>query len=413
MSLPVLTTKLYPPLQSEGFISRHRLTDQLKTGLNRRAIIISAPPGFGKTTLISAWLATGDGKKVAWYSLDEDDNDPARFFRYIAASLQTVEPDSVPKLDSLLKADSANPRELTIALLNDLSEFSSKSVALVLDDYHHITQQPIHDALTYLIDHLPNNIHLVFISRADPPLPLGRWRVRGQLTEIRADDLRFSEAEAAQFLNQSMGLALSADDIRTLEARTEGWVAGLQLAALSLQKSANPGEVISAFAGSNRYVADYLTDEVLARQPESLREFLLKTSILERFNASLCDHLLQSDTSESMLMELERANLFIIPLDAESNWYRYHHLFADLLKRRLAQAISGEVANLHRRAAEWFEKKNSCLMPSVTGSRRMSLNGSLPWWSARSAKVGGRQNLQVWCVESSRCPMTCWQTIPS
>ena len=361
MSLPVLTTKLYPPLQSEGFISRHRLTDQLKTGLNRRAIIISAPPGFGKTTLISAWLATGDGKKVAWYSLDEDDNDPARFFRYIAASLQTVEPDSVPKLDSLLKADSANPRELTIALLNDLSEFSSKSVALVLDDYHHITQQPIHDALTYLIDHLPNNIHLVFISRADPPLPLGRWRVRGQLTEIRADDLRFSEAEAAQFLNQSMGLALSAADIRTLEARTEGWVAGLQLAALSLQKSANPGEVISAFAGSNRYVADYLTDEVLARQPESLREFLLKTSILERFNASLCDHLLQSDTSESMLMELERANLFIIPLDSESNWYRYHHLFADLLKRRLAQSVSGEVANLHRRAAEWFEKNNYLL----------------------------------------------------
>lgn len=361
MSLPILITKLYPPLQSEGFISRHRLTDQLQTGLNRRAIIISAPPGFGKTTLISAWLAAWDGKKVAWYSLDEDDNDPSRFFTYIAASLQTVEPDSVPELVSLLEADSVNPRELTVALLNDLSDFSTKSVVLVLDDYHHIAQQPIHDALAYLIDHLPNNVHLVFISRADPPLPLGRWRVRGQLTEIRADDLRFTEAEAAQFLNQSMGLALSADDIRTLEAHTEGWVAGLQLAALSLQKAANPGEIISAFAGSNRYVADYLTDEVLARQPEPLRAFLLKTSILERFNAALCDHLLQSDTSESMLMELERANLFIIPLDSESNWYRYHHLFADLLKRRLAQTVSREVVNLHRRAAEWFEKNNYLL----------------------------------------------------
>lgn len=361
MSFPILVTKLYPPLPSEGLISRHRLIERAQTGLSNRVTIISAPPGFGKTTLISAWLATEDKNKLAWYSLDEDDNDPVRFFTYTAATLQTVEPASVPTLDSLLEAGFANPRELTIALLNDLSEFSSRSIVLVLDDYHLITQQSIHDALTYLIDHLPNNIHIVFISRADPPLPLGRWRVRGQLTEIRADDLRFTEAEATQFLNQSMGLTLSADDIRTLEARTEGWVAGLQLAALSLQKSANPGEVISAFAGSNRYVADYLTDEVLARQPESLREFLLKTSILERFNASLCDHLLQSDTSESMLMELERANLFIIPLDAESNWYRYHHLFADLLKRRLAQAISGEVAILHQRAAEWFEKNNFLL----------------------------------------------------
>lgn len=355
MSFPVLSTKLYPPLPAEGCVSRQRLIERIQVGINGRVTIISAPPGFGKTTLLSAWLLNKQNKKVAWYSLDEDDNEPGRFFTYIAAAFKPIE--SVPTLETLLEAAVSTPRELTVALLNDLSEFSSKSVVLVLDDYHHITQQTIHDALAYLIDHLPNNIHLVFISRADPPLPLGRWRVRGQLTDIRANDLRFTEEEAAQFLNQTMGLSLSAEDIRTLEARTEGWVAGLQLAALSLQKATNPSEIISAFAGSNRYVADYLTDEVLSHQSESLREFLLKTSILERFNASLCDHVLQSDQSESLLMELERANLFIIPLDSESNWYRYHHLFADLLKRRAA----AETADLHYRAAEWFEKNHFLL----------------------------------------------------
>ncbi len=359
MSIPILSTKLFPPLPTEGFVSRQRLIERIQTGLNNRVTIISAPPGFGKTTLLSAWISNKQNKKVAWYSLDEDDNEPGRFYSYIAASLNPIE--SVSSLESLLGAGVSNPRELSVALLNDLSEFSSKSVVLVLDDYHHMTQQPIHDALAYLIDHLPNNIHLVFISRADPPLPLGRWRVRGQLTEIRADDLRFTREEAAQFLNQTMGLSLNAEDIRTLEARTEGWVAGLQLAALTLQKSTNPSENISAFAGSNRYIADYLTDEVLSRQPESLHDFLLKTSILERFNASLCNYILQNDCSESMLSELERANLFIIPLDSDSNWFRYHHLFADLLRRRISQADANSVRSLHYRAAEWFEKNNFTL----------------------------------------------------
>jgi LuxR family maltose regulon positive regulatory protein len=337
------------------------LLERLQVGLNGRVTIISAPPGFGKTTLLSIWLRTAHHIKAAWYSLDEDDNEAGRFFSYIAASLRTLEPDSVLRLASLLDAGSSNPRELTIALLNDLSEFVSKNVVLIFDDYHHLTYQPLHDALTYLIDHLPNNIHLVFISRADPPFPLGRWRVRGQLTEIRADDLRFTEEEAAQFLNQTMGLSLNVEDIRALEARTEGWAVGLQLAALSLQKSANPSEIISAFTGSNRYVAEYLTDEALSRQPESLRDFLLKTSILERFNASLCNYVLQNTQSESMLLTLERSNLFIVPLDSDSNWYRYHHLFADLLKRRLTQADHNAVRSLHWRAAEWFEKNNFLL----------------------------------------------------
>lgn len=221
MVIQTLTTKLFPPQTSVNLVERDDLAARLGKLLNTPITIVAAPPGFGKTTLLSAWLSNIPDIKVAWYSLDEDDNEPGRFFTYIAASLRPLEPDPVPALDPLLAAGPSNPRELTAALINDLSEFVSKSVVLILDDYHHITQQPIHDALAYLIDHLPNNIHLVFISRADPLLPLGRWRVREQLTEIRADDLRFTEEKAAQFLNQTMGLSLSAEDIRTLEGRTE------------------------------------------------------------------------------------------------------------------------------------------------------------------------------------------------
>lgn len=360
MPIQILATKLYLPAVG-NLVQRASLLKRLQAGIRGRITIVSAPPGFGKSTLLAAWIASKQGEKVAWYSLDEDDNDPARFFAYLAASLRTIEPDSVSTLDSLLEANSTNPRELAAALIIDVSEFVSKDLVLILDDYHHITQQPIHDAVAYLIDHLPNNVHLVFISRADPPLPLGRWRVRGQLTEIRADDLRFTEDEAAQFLNQTMGLNLTAEDIRTLEVRTEGWVAGLQLAALSLQKSANPREVIAAFAGSHRFIADYLTDEVLARQSDSMREFLLKTSILERFNAPLCNAVLEIGNAETVLSELERANLFILPLDSESNWFRYHHLFGELLRRKLDQTDHKQVGVLHRRAAEWFEKNNLLL----------------------------------------------------
>ncbi|MEP0807453.1 MAG: LuxR family transcriptional regulator [Chloroflexota bacterium] len=361
MPIRILPAKLHPPAPRAAQVERPTLQTRLTRGLQDKVTIVSAPPGFGKTTLLSAWLAANPNARAAWYSLDEDDNDPARFFAYLAASLRNIQPDSVRTLDSLLETVSPNPRELVAALLNDLAETISGDVTLVLDDYHHVTQQSIHDALAYLIDHLPHTLHLVFISRADPPLPLGRWRVRGQLTEIRADDLRFTEDEAAQFLNQTMGLSLSAADVRALEARTEGWAAGLQLAALSLQKSSNPREAVAAFAGSNRFVADYLTDEVLARQPEALREFLLKTSLLERFNAPLCNALLDVNSAETILTELERANLFLIPLDSDANWYRYHHLFADLLRRRLAQAHPSDLPALHRRAAVWFEQNNFLL----------------------------------------------------
>ncbi|GIV63953.1 MAG: LuxR family transcriptional regulator [Bellilinea sp.] len=356
MPISILATKFHPPAVRSALVERPALHNRLTQGLRGKVTIISAPPGFGKSTLVAEWIASRLPERAAWYSLDEDDNTPVRFFRHLAAALQTVQPDSMRSLEILLESPSPEPRELTAALINDLTESAGEKYVLVLDDYHYITQQPIHDAIAYLIDHQPDNLYLIFISRADPPLPLGRWRVRGHLTEIRADDLRFTEAEAAEFLNRVMGLTLRAEDIHALQARTEGWAAGLQLAALSLQQAANPTEMIAAFAGSHRYVAEYLTDEVLSRQPETIREFLLQTSLLERFNAALCNAVLGIENAAANLTELERANLFIIPLDEESNWYRYHHLFADLLRRRLEQEQPARVKDLHRRAAAWYEQ---------------------------------------------------------
>lgn len=356
MPIRIIPTKLYPP-KAADLVPRPLLMKKLHKGINGKVTIISAPPGFGKSTLLAAWLSEEETKRVAWYSLDEDDNEISRFFGYIATSLHQLGNVTIPLLDAFLETVDPKPRELTGALINDLSDHIQYHFVLVLDDYHQITLQPIHESLTYLIDHLPANLHLVFVSRTDPPLPLGRWRVQGQLTEIRADDLRFNEDESRKYLNQIMGLALCENDILKLETRTEGWVAGLQLAALSLQRTSNHTEVISAFAGSNRYIAEYLTDEVLSNKTESIRNFLLQTSILDRFSAELCNDILGINDSEMLISEIERSNLFIIALDSESKWYRYHRLFADLLKRRLYQSPF-DVKDIQRRAAKWFEENN-------------------------------------------------------
>ncbi|MCL4299892.1 MAG: HTH-type transcriptional regulator MalT [Anaerolineae bacterium] len=359
--------------QPTDLVARPHLLKRLNEGVARPpgVILVSAPAGFGKTTLISAWFSgrmkTEDGRQkeedfihpfnVAWLSLDEEDNDPARFLTYLLAAFQKTDPALGQAAQEMLQAQgvhSLSPEALITTLINDIATNSCEWM-LVLDDYHLIQTPTIHSALTFLIDHQPPNLHLVLTSRADPPLPLARLRARGRLLEVRAADLRFTPDEAKQFLNQVMGLQLSPADSAALEARTEGWVAGLQLAALSLRGLSDASGFIQAFSGSHRHIVDYLAEEVLHRQPEAVQTFLLQTAILDRLTGPLTDVLTGQDNGQEMLETLERANLFIIPLDQERRWYRYHHLFAELLRFRLQRLLPEQLPELHRRAAEWYE----------------------------------------------------------
>jgi len=359
----ILATKLYIPSPQPGAVLRPRLIERLNEGLHRKVTLVSAPAGFGKSTAVSAWVA-GCGRPVAWLSLDEADSDPARFLTYLVTALQTIAPNIGQGVLGALQSPQPPPIEATLtALLNDIAAVPD-SFMLVLDDYHVIDAAPIDAALTFLLDHLPPQMHLVITTREDPHLPLARLRVRGQLTELRATDLRFTPSEAAEFLNQSMDLNLSEDDIVALEIRTEGWIAGLQLAAISMRGLDDTTGFITSFTGSHRFVLDYLVEEVLHQQPERVQDFLLRTSILDRFCGSLCDAVLldSSMSGRETLEYLEQINLFIVPLDNDRRWYRYHHLFAELLRQRLhgsvaespADAGSG-VAELHVRASAWFE----------------------------------------------------------
>jgi LuxR family maltose regulon positive regulatory protein len=327
---------------------------------------MSASAGFGKTTLVSEWISTltpnpsPSGKReavrVAWLSLDEGDSDPIRFISYLIAALQTIQVGLGEGLLVALQSHQPPPIEsiLTI-LLNDLASISDRFI-LVLDDYHEIDSQPVDEILAYLVEHQPPQMHLVITTREDPPFPLSRLRVCGQLTELRAADLRFTPAEAAEFLNHMMGLNLSERDVAALESRTEGWIAGLQLAALSMQGREDTVSFIQAFTGSHRFVLDYLIEEVLERQPEHVRNFLLQTAILDRFCAPLCNAVMEQGDGKEMLDVLERNNLFLIPLDDKRQWYRYHRLFADILQTRLMETELEHVSTLHRRASEWYEK---------------------------------------------------------
>jgi LuxR family maltose regulon positive regulatory protein len=323
--------------------------------------VISAPAGFGKTTLIGQWIA--DHATVGWVSLDEKDNDPARFWRYVFAALSDAHPGlSVPLPEALQSRHPAQINGVLVKLINRIADRSGR-LLLVLDDYHVIEADTIHETLTFLIDHMPAQMHLVIASRVDPPLPLSRLRGRRQLTELRAADLRFTVHEATRFLNQMMGLALPAEDVMALDSRTEGWIVGLQLAALSL-RGQDPERVagfIAGFTGSHRYVLDYLVEEVLQRQTEAVQSFLLQTAILDRLSGALCDAVTGLSSGQSTLEELERANLFLVPLDDERRWYRYHRLFADLLRSRLEQLDSVTVTALHRRAAAWYESRGLVL----------------------------------------------------
>ena len=368
MSTPILATKLFIPPPRPKAIIRPRLIERLNEGLGagRKLSLISASAGFGKTTLVSAWVAAcerGEPKvRVAWLSLDEGDNDVTRFLAYLVAAQQTILPGIGAGVLAALESPQPPPIEaLLTTLLNEIAPFPHDFV-LVLDDYYVLDAKPIDastdvdDALAFLLEHLPPQMHLIIATREDPLLPLARLRARGQLTELRAAELRFTSGEAAEFLNRTMGLGLSADDVTALEARTEGWIAGLQLAALSLQGRADPTSFIGSFTGTHHFMMDYLLEEVLLQQTAEVQAFLLGTAILDRLCGPLCEAVLltSSGSGQALLAALERANLFIVPLDNDRRWYRYHRLFADLLRQRLQQSTA-DVADYHLRASHWHQ----------------------------------------------------------
>ncbi len=371
MSTTILATKLYVPPPRAKIVLRPRLIEQLNNGLHRRLTLISASAGFGKTTLVSEWVASCE-RPVAWLSLDEGDNDPTRFLIYFITALQTLALSKVEGilanigegvLGALKSPQPPSIESILTTLLNEITTIPENFI-FVLDDYHILDSKPVDNALTFLLEHLPPQMHLVITTREDPQFPLARLRARGQLTELRAADLRFTPTEATEFLNQAMSLQLSAEDIAALEARTEGWITGLQLAALALQGALSmqghpdTSRFIQSFTGSHRFVLDYLVEEVLRRQPECIRSFLLQTSILERLSGPLCDAVTGQKDGRRILEILERDNLFIVPLDDQRQWYRYHHLFAEVLHAHALEEQPVQIPLLHKRASAWYEQNN-------------------------------------------------------
>ena len=352
----LLATKLYARPARANLVARPRLARLLDEGLSARLILVSAPAGFGKTTLLADWLQSRP-HGFCWLSLDGADNDPAHFFTYIIAALQRAVPEVAGDLVAPLRSPQPPPPEAVIAALaNELAALADPLV-VVLDDYHAITSVAVNTAVGLLLENLPPNLHLVISSRADPPIPIARLRSLGQVVEVRTDDLRFTPDEAAAFLNRTMGLALSAEQVRALDERAEGWIAGLQMAALSMRGREDVDGFIRAFAGTNRFIMDYLLEEVLACQPEEVQSFLLQTAALARLCGPLCDAVTGASGGQEMLERLERHNLFVVPLDDDRRWYRYHHLFADLLRARLRQSGSDPAAPALLRAADWCERE--------------------------------------------------------
>jgi ATP/maltotriose-dependent transcriptional regulator MalT len=357
----LLETKFYVPRLRRGLVPRPRLSERLDRGAASKLVLVSAPAGFGKTTLLTEWLAARPAalageRLAAWLSLDRGDNDPASFWAYVIAALRTVASGVGKSALALLETPQPPPIETVLTtLLNDLGAVAGE-IVLVLDDYHVIDAREVQDGMAFLLDHLPPQLHVVIASRSDPALPLPRLRARGELAEIRASELRFTADEAAAYLNEMMGLQLTAQDVAALEGRTEGWIAALQLAALSMQGRDDVAGFIAGFAGDDRYVVDYLAEEVLARQSERVQAFLLQTSILGRLSGPLCDAVTGQGGGKGMLEALDRGNLFLVSLDDRRRWYRYHHLFADVLQARLLDEQPDRVPDLHRRASGWYEQ---------------------------------------------------------
>jgi LuxR family maltose regulon positive regulatory protein len=379
----LVTTKLRTPKTRPNLVARPRLRKALARTGGRRLTLVSAPAGFGKTTLLGEWVEdwTAQGRSVSWVSLDVSDNDPARFLSYLASALRTVEEGIGEGVLASLRSPELPPVEAVMgALVNELADLPQE-VSIVLDDYHLIVSDTVHEAVSFLIEHLSENIHLVILSRTDPPLPISKLRARGQMTEIRAVDLRFTPEEASAFLNDAMGLALSGRDVAALEEVTEGWVAALQLAALSMRDREDVSGFVEAFSGSNRHVLDFLADEVLEQQPEDVREFLLKTSVLGRMAAPLCEALTARSDGQVMLERLDRENLFVVSLDDERRWYRYHHLFADFLKSRLERERPRLAGELHLRASDWYERSGRAFGRWSMHFRAVTTSGRRTWSS--------------------------------
>jgi LuxR family maltose regulon positive regulatory protein len=373
----LLATKLHVPRPRPGFVPRPRLLERLSTGTASGLTLVCAPAGFGKTSVLAEW-ARSSQRPVAWLSLDAGDSDPARFWRYVAAALDRLRGGIAAQVAALLHGSQQPPLETVLTVVANELAGAAEEVVLVLDDYHQIDAPAVHRSLAMLLEHPPPRLRLVLASRADPPLPLARLRAGGQLAELRQRDLRFTAAETAALLRKATGLELPAHSLAALEARTEGWVAGLQLAALSLSGQSDPAGFVATFTGSHRYVLDYLTEQVLARQPEELVRFLLETSVLERLSGPLCDAVCSRSDSQQLLERIERANLFLIPLDDQRRWWRYHHLFADLLQARLQQQRPEQLTKLHQAAAAWCEQHE--LADDAIGH---ALAADDPIWAAR------------------------------
>lgn len=388
MSTSINTTKLYIPALRSRTVLRQRLTERLNKGLHRKLTLISAPAGYGKTTLVCEWLA-GCKRPAAWLSLEQGDTELTRFLTYMISALQTIEENIGEGVLSVLHSPQPTPTEsILTALLNELAAIPSPLI-LVLDDYHAASSREIDEAVSFLLDHLPTQLHLVITSRENPAISLPRLRARDQLTELRAADLRFTPTEAEAFFNHVMDLQLSTDHISELQSRTEGWAAGLRLAALSIQEDSDADRLLQSFTGNHHFVLDYLAEEVLQRQPSAVQDFLLRTSVLERLCGSLCDDLMANvgTSGEDMLFELERRNLFIVPMDHERRWYRYHHLFADILRRRLMESMSeSDISELHQRASMWYEDQgfeieafhHAVKTQDIARSARLLQGGGMP-----------------------------------
>jgi len=358
VAYPILTTKLFiPPLRVDQ-LSRPRLIEKLNAGTAYPLTLISASAGSGKTTLLTEWIAQNN-RPTAWISLDRGDNDPIIFLTYLISALRTIQENFAEDVSLMLQSAQTKPSEGTIINLINAMAGMSQDYTLILDDYHTITDQHTNQLVTFLLEHLPPQLNLVIATRMDPPWPLARYRAGNQLFEIRGQDLRFGTEEAVEFLHRTMRLDLSVEDVQILESRTEGWIAGLQLAALSMQGRDDIHGFVKAFAGSHQYVAEYLIEEILEQQSEEMQSFLLQTSVLARLSAGLCEAVSGCKDGQTVLQNLHRANIFVIPLDHDGEWFRYHHLFADLLRSRLPQALTAEaIVELHRRASNWYEQND-------------------------------------------------------